>query len=126
MAGTNDDKEIGGESPHHSAHSTKQRLETQRPHQDVESQQQDKYIHYDVWQPQLIDRAKYIERRTRSVAGCYLIGRHTAKESVGPAGHLSRLVKMVSDFLACTHGSRIVLAGKYKALAHRRGEVGKT
>ena len=77
MSGSDDDKEIAGESPHYGSQSGKIPTEIEGTQQEVEAEKIYEYVPYILRKPEMISIHHLGEAARATVTRRRLIGRHT-------------------------------------------------
>ena len=102
VACSNDNQEIGRESPDDTTQGRQMLSEVEGTQQDVEAQQVGKHIPHVLWQPQMIGIHSFRQHIRRAVRGCHLISGHTTKQGIRPTAALTRLLQVLYTFLSCS------------------------
>ena len=125
VSGSDDNQEIGAESPQHGTEGGEMAAEVEGAQQDIETQKIGKKIPHIVGQPQMIGVGSHGHGLGTLVRGGQLVGGHSAKQAVGPARHLAGALLVLVHLLSRTPSGRTIVLVKDAPLYVGREEIGE-
>ena len=125
MSGRNDDEEIRRKGPENGTQCRHPHLEIKSPQQDIKAQQHYKHIPHVGRQKEVIHLLNPAQRIGRVVTGRHLIGRHTAKNRIGPPGPLTCLLQVFTHLTSRTDTGHGIVLCQNASFGHCRKEISK-
>ena len=125
MPRRNEDKEVGGKGPDHSAQAGQPGRQAERPQQDVEAEHHDERQHHVRRKIELIDILYPLQRLRRIVARRHLVSGHASEDGVRPTGTFARALEVFRGFLPGADSRHRIVLKQNASFDIRRKEIGK-
>ena len=109
MAGSDDNQEIGTESPDDGAQRSQILTEVEGAEQNIEAQHIGKDVPHILRQPQVIGFDSLRHVVGRMIRRCHLVGGHSTKQGIGPTTAFSCLLLILNTFLTSASSSRGIM-----------------